>query len=77
MSNRPLHHAADGAKHWREAWEKLPLHWQQRGAEKPLLAAIWQPELREPGLEVKEKEFLWFLTCRKEEEEVKLGARAC
>lgn len=23
--------------------------WQQRGAEKPLLAAIWQPELGEPG----------------------------
>jgi len=29
--------------------------WQERRAEKPSLAAIWQPESREPGLEVKEK----------------------
>lgn len=29
--------------------------WQERQAEKPSLAAIWQAESREPGLEVKEK----------------------
>ena len=50
-------------------------HWQERRAEKPSLAAIWQPESRELGLEVKEKIAFLFTTCKKEEE-VKLGPRA-
>lgn len=37
-------------------------HWQERQAEKPSLAAIWQPEPRKPGLEVREK-LAFLFTC--------------